>query len=382
MSYGIDTTFCPDMGACEAIVMGVAEVAGRNNQTFRSTPVGTIQALRDELNLVDASYDINDNGSVRAIRIHRIQRGTEDEVSSELTCNAGPETPIVEQHINPADFFKAEVGLSATIAELQSYCNTASQIRSFTNGTGNGPSGSGLRLYNEFITKIMTKMNALRRYINQTAITKIMMHSGLNVNYNSTAPQNVPLINAIDGSKIEAGLQTIIHDMVANEAMGPFYIVGFGNFDRFNTSFKYGCCNYGGLNWDGMSADAPYRYYVDHQIPSLSGDANRFFILAPGETQFVFYNDTVLGALSMDSRHGDTIYGTLPDPLLPGVSYDVAIQEVNCDGVGNRTPRWEIKLYLHYDIAITPPEAYQMGDRLHTVAGAVNGIVQYTGLAV
>jgi hypothetical protein len=126
-----------------------------------------------------------------------------------------------------------------------------------------------------------------------------------------------------------------------------------------------------------MSPSGPYKYYKDVKLGDVSGDADYFFVFAPGMTQIVHYNDVIMSRLGIDSRHGNTRYGLIPDPFLPGMVYDVAVEETNCDGNGLRKPTWTVSIYAHFDVAVTPAEAYSTNDRLRTPNGAFNGILLY-----
>jgi len=361
------------LGYCEALLIGIEQINGCNNTTFKSTPVGVTQALLDPANTADARYEIHDGPSVRTLRVKRIPRGTyteaEDQVSCDLTTTATINEQIIEvnEHVN--------ISFEIDNADMERYCREAWNL------VNTGGQQGDISFMQQHLQFLNSKMNGLRERINRKVIAKLLANVGVNITTGTNAATQLDLLDSTTGAKIEKGIQSIMFDMVNNEVYCQPLIVGLGNFERFNTSANYGCCNSSGLSWDSMIASAPYKYYQDVHLPALAPNNNHFLALAPGATQFVYYNNRGLGRTSIDSRHGDTIYGLIPDPMLPGVFYNVAIQEKNCvDGM--RRPSWAISLYLYYDVAFIPDNAFSADDRLRTPAGISNGVYLYEALAI
>jgi hypothetical protein len=365
---------CPNDGYCAALIRGLAGVNGVNNTSFKATPVGTLQLLFDPENRQEASYDLQPDGySVRKIRVKRLQRFTEADALDSITCNESGTVPYVEQCIDVTK--QASVNFESTLEEMQAYCEAESAIVS-----GNA-SAESINFFNAHLQKIMAAMNGLREKINSIVITEILANIGINVSTGTNAPFSLDMIDSITGGKYEKGIQLLNHQMIENEVYGTYLISGFGVFDRFNTSMQFGCCNSWGLDWDAMSSAAPYRYYKDLKLKDLTGNPDIFLAFAPGAVQFVYYNDTMLHKLD-NGRHGATRYGRIVDPLVPGIIYDVAIDELNCRD-GRRAPYWNISLFLNFDVAFIPDNAFKAGqDRLHPAAGMSNGVFQYLAVAV
>jgi hypothetical protein len=362
---------CLGEGFCSAVLRGIENVNGLNNPSLLVEPVGTLQALFDPVNRDNASFDeIRDSsGAVKQIRVKRLPRGTYSEASRGVKCDITATAGYTENLVCVTR--KAYTSFPITHEQLQAYC--AESLRVGT--TGNLPTFQAI---NDFI---LAKMHGLRQFINRDIISVIEANRGININYGTSAPQTVGLIQALTGAKLELGIQQIMYDLALNSVRGQWLVTGFGVFDRFNTSVQYGCCNANGLDWNAMAAASPYRYYQDFDIADVLGAPNRINIFAPGAVQFVFYNDTILGKDKIDRRHGNARIGLIPDPFVPGLTYDLVLQEETCDA-GDWRPSYKVLIYLNYDVSFIPEEAYAIGDRLRTPNGIVNGIFAYNATTV
>jgi len=370
MSY-YQADCCPVDGYCEALTRGIEMVNGINNTSFKATPVGTLQLLFDPENRADAEYILQDEGAVRKIRVKRLQRSTEADAKEGILCLDAEQMPYVEQCITVNK--GVTIGFESTLEEMQGYCAAYSRAAS--------GDFSSLPLMTAHLQKIMSQMNGIREKINSMVIAEILANVGVNVSTGSNGPVTLDMLDATTGGKVEKGIQILNHQMVENEVYGTYLISGFGIFDRFNTSMQYGCCNQWGLNWDAMNSAAPYKYYKDLKLKDLTGNPDLFLVFAPGAVQFVYYNDVLLHNRE-GRRHGNTLYGVVIDPLVPGLRYDVAIEETNCNGYF-RQPKWTINMYLNFDVVFIPENAFRPGkDRLFPTAGMSNGVFQYIAAEV
>jgi hypothetical protein len=367
MSYIQEPNFCPELGYCAALLKGIEGINGSNNTSMKPTPVGVLQALTDNRNRVGASYEIQGpNGNLQRIRVKRLQRSTRDEVVDGNTCDITTTKSYIEQHLDCT--LSGSISFETTDQEMKLYCAEMSSVESV----------GGTNVFADTMSKIMSAMNGLREYVNEKIIDKLSTNVGVNVTTANNLPTGVQVVDAVNGAKIEKGIQDILFDMTNNQIYGQPFVVGLGNFDRFNTSANWGCCNQFGLNWQAMVQGAPYVYYQDTMLGDLVSDDNRIFVFAPGSTQFISYSaNAMVRKLSQDQRHGDTRYGYLVDPLAPGLWYDLAIQETNCKD-GMREPSWIVTLSCHFDVAIQPLNAYKPSDRLY----GTNGILWYQAQAV
>jgi hypothetical protein len=361
------------LGYCEALLLGIEEINGCNNTSFRSDPVGTMQALFDPANRDQAEFNVQDGPSVRYLRVKRLPRGNYTEAEDQVGCETTTEVGFTEQIIEVCE--SANISFEVDNETMQKYCREAWLRRE----TGGGQGDLGFMNYH--LQFINSKLNGIRQRINRKIITKMLANPGYNITHGVNTAITLDMIDSVTGAKLERGIGDLVYDMKNNEVNCQPIIVGFGNFDKFNTSANYGCCNSNGLDWAAMIGSAPYRYYHDFAVGELASNQDVFFAMAPGATQFVFYNNLGLGLGSVDQRHGDTIYGTIVDPAIPGLLYNVAITETNCKE-GLRKPAWQISIYVYFDVAFIPDNAFGPDDRLRVPGGISNGLFLYEALAV
>lgn len=385
MSYFTETQ--AGTGLCEALRLGISVAGGPNNQTFlRHDKVGLLQALTDETNSPWLYRTALSDRSLRRVIIPRIPRATPDEAGDGYECGTGETVDIVDQSVDPRDFMRAGMSFRLTHEQLQNYCNSFSAIVNAAGsdvpevlaGFGTGSLDStGLAHFNHTFNLLASRISALRTKIDADLMAKITTNAGINAATGSAAPTIIGLLNAGDFSKREEALQTLMEHWQTNSVNGLPLIVGNGLFSRFNTSFQYGCCNSNGLDWDGMRADSPYKFYRDDNILSVTGDQDIFIVLAPGESQFVYVNQEILNDNKMVTQ-GNVVYSTVTDPVVPGLRYDLRVEYTACDEFGNSNPAWNVHIELQYDLVMTPVFSYNPTDRLH----GVNGVFLYEGTTV
>jgi len=361
------------LGYCEALLVGIEQINGCNNSTFKSTPIGVTQALLDESNTADARYEIHDGPSVRSIRVKRIPRSSYTDAEDQVSCDVTTTTQIKEQIIEVCE--SANISFEVENADMERFCREAWNL------VNTGGQQGDLSFMQQHLQFINANMNGIRERINRKVIAKILANVGVNITSGNNLATQLDMLDSTTGAKIEKGIQNLMYDMRNNEVYCQPLIAGFGNFERFNTSANYGCCNSSGLSWDSVMAGAPYKYYQDVNLGGLTGNDNYFLALAPGATQFVYHNNRGLGRTSIDQRHGDTVYGLIPDPMLPGVWYNIAVQEKNCFE-GMRKPSWTFSMYIYFDVAFLPDNAFSADDRLRTPGGISNGVYLFESLAI
>src|SRR5690606_24113606 len=102
---------------------------------------------------------------------------------------------------------------------------------------------------------------------------------------------------------------------------------GEGLWDLANMSLQYGCCNDGGTDFGTMMRNAGFKFYRDLQAGTALGSGDTFGAFMPGTMQLLAFNDYV-GDFSRPI--GTMSRGTLPDPALPGLRYDVRVLPNEC----------------------------------------------------
>lgn len=374
MSYAVAASCCPDYGYCEAVMRGIDRVNGDNNPSFLSTPVGALQSLFDPVNTSRASYQPEiqrtNSGPVRKVRVVRQQRGTAQDAVAGIPCDTPLTMPLTEECIVITQ--SHSIGWTSTKEEMQQYCDEAFAVEQ---------SGGAMMppIFMRHLETLLANMNGLREIVDTNVIALLSANVGNNIRYDSNATQAYCFLQTVTGDKVEKGLQQVVYDMNVSQVYGQPLFVGLGVFDQFNTSKEAGCCNQSGLDWNAMGSKVNYKYYRDNLMNGVLGNENEFFVLAPGAVQFVYHNDFAMHKLRPDNRHGDSVYGVIADPFVPGLMYDFVVKEVNCQN-GQLDQSWELRLYLHWDLAFIPAEAYKLGDVLRTANGHMNGVFKYEAL--
>lgn len=370
---------------CEATKLGLAIVGGINNQAFKTAPKpGVVQALLDENNVIP-QYQAAVNGSTTEhyIKIPYLPRATESEVISAHNCESGDTVAYKELGVDINDFYLSQISFKVTESELVQYCEDVNRITTaagseaaevlfgFSSVINGDPS---FRHFNDVFNKLASRMNALRAEINRNITAKLISSLGVNIATGLNTPFSIPLLNLADFSKREEALHILSSHAVLNQVNGGYTLVGFGKLNSFITSLNYGCCNANGLDWDAVANNTNLRYYQDIYVGQESGDDDFFLMLPLGETQFVWRNRNLVNAKT--NTRGVT-RGTISDPMLPGVTYDVEIREFDCinDDPGEV---YEVFLRARYDVIITPEFAYNTTDPMF----GYNGILGYIGTAV
>lgn len=395
MSYGGGSA---GLGYCEAMKIGIGMVGGINDPSFKIvSPVGAVQALLSEMNRPQILQESMTPDSFRPMKVMRLPRATAAQAVAEVNCTAGPEKPITEQEILPETFMEAQIAFNVPGEAMRRYCSDLTEIVSLTNANFFSLSGAdrnaimampefmgaltqnamnanlpAMEHFRIVLNTLLSQMNGVRDLVDRQTVAKLYSVVGINAATGNNLPISVPVINA-NSSKAEIGLQTLTrHYATANELNGRYIVLGTGNFESMNISFQYGCCNNDGLDWAGMRADSPYYFFVDKHVPTLGGDPNAFLVLAPGMTQFLFRNLNKEIAGQGLPPASEFSYGLMPDPLVPGLTYDIRTQKSEC--VNNKPyTTYNVWLSLYHDTIETPDFAFDPTDYLY----GVNGIFSY-----
>jgi len=365
MSYAPDViTEIPNQ--CQAIMRGVAMVGDPTNTTYMQTPAGITQAVMSPANTSMVRIEPGTSaGGIRNFKLTRIQRGTENESWTAVTCEATTNSGYISQDV-VLDQDPETLSFDIDSITLRKYCDEMLVFERTGDSTG-------LTTFLTVVEQIIAKMNGIRQKVNKRLAAMIIANAGVNVATGLNTPTTVTVLNGTDGSKFELGFQELIEQFEENELPMRPLAIGAGVFNRFNTSLMFGCCNNGGLDWSAMSDAAVYQYYYDKMVATVSGDPNEFLILSPGAVQLIFANQAILPGRQEGQRHGTTLYGTIPDPYVPGLIYDLAIRELDCGSDGIFNPTWRVYIGLLFDVAFIPDDAFAADDPLY----GFNGVLRY-----
>ena len=367
-------------GYCEALLRGM-ELYGCSG--IKHTPVGTLQSLFDPSNTagIDFQKTYNQRRNKPSVRVKYLQRTTINDAVDYATC----EPTIADWGYIDKTYgltLSASIATEISLNTLLLYCDDATSVINSSAGSANFGASNGY--FKEHLNTYYTLMDGLRQKINEKVIAAMAANVGVNNSTGNNLPKSLCFIDAVNGGKSEKGITDLISDLAENEINCTPLIVGFGNFFKYNTSLSYGCCNYGGLNFDAMNQAALHKFYYDTRVPKVLGASNDFFVYEPGAVQFVYYNITKPLLQNGYPNTGDTIYGMIPDELVPGLIYNMKIEKTNCAVNNGRSEidiRWTLSLWLDFDIVFLPTDVYKDGDNLYTNNGIVNGLLRYTATA-
>lgn len=357
--------------ACPAILAALDSVTAADPKKLIE-PVGLVQALMDPLQPKNSAVQrYGEGGQVQPVRVYWTQRATEDEVRSAKSCDVG--TLKVKQETNAVPDRYNEIAIEVSEEALRALCATlaervtleGSSIKSIA-----GATDSQLGLYRDATEEIIRALPALRRKINQNLITDFLARvgkfQGQGVSPSPSYTVRQALNNGFDGAPVFDGYAKLDQDLSSITDGARPILFGRGIFDLANTALKYGCCNNGGTDFGRMRDDseAQFNFYRDFQSGAILG-ANVVGGFFPGMAQLLRYNEYV-GPYA--TPHGLTQRGTLSDPAIPGLKYDMRVIPGSCMGEG-----WTIILGLRYGLWVAPDQ-YKSTDRLT----GVNGTLKFT----
>jgi hypothetical protein len=353
---------------CPAILVGLEEIITQNQLENLSTPVGFAQSLVDPLNrepnsivqTVDAGA-----GHPKTVRVKRKQPAAAGESQTTKDCNPGTEKPWFEDIFTVNQYRQKTVHM--TEATVRTLCDAASSLKVIP-GTKMidhaNPSNSGaLSEMSQIVQDLMLELDGLRLDINRDLLNSASMHIGkwqdgtteksFNI-YRSNDASGLPV-----GSPVLDGFNRFKREIKRTTLKGTPFLVGEGLFDLANSSLSYGCCNLGGTDFGQMNGNPGYKYYTDYQAGTVFANPDSMFAYLPGMMQFASYNEYVgsFGKIGVMDR------GTMPDPFLPGISYDLRFLPNECGEY------YDLFVELHFDLYAAPTNLFKSGDRRNGVNG-------------
>ena len=145
---------------------------------------------------------------------------------------------------------------------------------------------------------------------------------------NAEAPgKTIPLFTA-DGLRINpTGESTIQVDMSRAEVNGGMVKIGANLLQHYIFHKGISCCNDRGFDAGRLAQlTSPV---VDTNIDVQLGNTSNILVIRPGALQLLFRNNN-LGEFAISNEGGET-RTVMPDPVFPGVLYDLRMRWVTCD---------------------------------------------------
>jgi len=351
------------LGYCPSLLIGLEEAAKTNDPQFKLDPIGFAEALQQPENISTEvkGYDVG-NGHQVGVRVKYLQRSTEAEVKTAADCNFGAHKPYKEADVTIADYVEIDVALDEN--EVRKYCSDASRL------VKEGPT----TLMMDHVKRVMSSLNGLRSKFNRNLVTT--MANNFDPHFGSSpAAKNVTLLGraATGATATQApvwdGWNDVMQEYEQAGLRGKPLVIGFGNFNRFNRTLGFACCNDAGVDQSKLPSE--YSYFRDLIAPQVWG-ADNFAVLAPGVVQLVTYNK-YRGSFVEEGNKFAIERGVLPDPTVPNLLWDIKLQYDTCEEVYN------LKISLTHGLFFVPNDAYQAGDRLY-YGGSIAGAFRYNAI--
>ena len=351
------------LGYCEAVLLGLEQIAKENDPQFKLTPIGFMEALRDPDNysveLEQSAFP--GDGHQRDVRVRYLVRGVESEVSTSKNCTVPAANNYRETTVSISRYNQIAVSLS--VEQISKYCSEASDVVRF-----GAPATPFMR---EHLKHVMTKLNALRSRTNRRLLQDMATNFSPKVGKPATAT-DVRFLGTPSGSlgtnyPIWEGPQEVMQDYQLAELSGTPILVGFGNLNRWAMAMNFACCNDGGIDLDAVNSANMFKYYKDLLVDSEWG-ANHFAVIAPGSVQLLHYAQN---KGSFAGKIGASEYATIPDPTVNDLDWDIQLDFDTC------TKTFNLIISNTTGLFVLPSDVYGYGDRLTYNNVAVDGAFRY-----
>ena len=351
------------LGYCPALLIGLEEVAKTNDPQFKLDPIGFAEALQQPQNISTQvkGYDVG-NGHQVGVRVKYLQRSTEADVQTTASCDFGAHKPYKEDTVTISDYVSTKIALDEN--EVRLYCSDASQLQKMGSTT----------LMHDHVLRVMSSLNGIRSKFNRNLLTAMANNFDPHPGSPATA-KNVTLLGkaATGGTASQApiwdGWNDVMQDYEEAGMNGKPLVIGFGNFNRWNRTLGYACCNDAGVDQSQLPSE--YSYFRDLIAPQVWG-ANNFAVLAPGVVQLITYNK-YRGTFVEEGNKFAIQRGVLPDPTVPGLLWDMKLEFDTCEEVYNLT------LSLTHGLWTVPNDAFAANDRLY-YGGSITGAFRYNAV--
>lgn len=354
-------------GACPAILTGISEVLKTSSPQDLITPIGAMQALVDPENTRGVTMEQlgeGDKGHRKTVRISYKNRALPSDVTDTKTCVSGEEKPIFEETFDVTQH--KQIVIHKDESAVRALCDAFSQYKT----VGANMGGKQLAIMADFANDLLMDLDPLRQEINEALNTSIALNIGDFVG--GTTSLTVKVLKSLDDQSVNnAGFNYMKQALKKTGYAGTPIVFGGGNMDLALMSLGYGCCNDGGSDFGKMKSQAAgFKFYEDYSdFATLYGNANAAIAFMPSTLQLVTYNKYV-GSYARPI--GTMERGTIPDPKIPGLSYDIRILPNECGEY------YDIFINLDFDLFAAPTTLFATGDRLE----GVNGVFKFIASTV
>ena len=241
----------------------------------------------------------------------------------------------------------------------------------------------GKGLQDRLNEEIRDSMRIIRESLNQQILAKAAGLFGANPGHHDadgTADpisagvyEDLPLTIAATGKIDDNNWDIIRNDMEDNFSQGVPAIVGKGLARKYMNRLAVGNINDAGIDYQSVATEFGAILFKDDDVLSSLSAANRTLVFYPGSAQFFQY--LLYDGADFAVTDELLIKGTLPDPVLPGISYDYKLKyDDGCSTGNGHDGFWVGRVWTYADLFTIPEEAW--GD-VYSDLNDFNGIVGY-----
>lgn len=357
-----------ELGICETMIRSLAMASPKQQQSIGN--IGSLMIAIDPENKVGVdtvSYDKGDGffsnvGGTPSVKL-RYYPPSIGTTGNTFSC-ANPSTPAyidVDFQISLQSWITP---ISITRDYMRLLCGDAAQSNSaWLRGVA---SPLPIRML-EVRNMIMSRMRDLFRTMNTNIRTKILASFGKNATTGTVATIPIPLFRT-DGTLRSDGWAKAMVDYMTNEFNGQPLILGGSLPNQYAMqAINWASISQSGIDYEKLQASNPIKMYHDSGVDTAFG-LNQMAVIAPGQIKFVQEKKNV-GVFA--GKHGNSYFGTLSIPEMPEITFDIQIQEIDCD---SQSGSYKIMIGTKYDLFVMP-SIYPVGD----IKEGVNGVLRYTG---
>lgn len=358
--------------------MGLEEIVKDGTPYELFTQVGLLQALYDPMNRQPNTVVQNvgaENGHPKTVRIKHKQRATINDTASAKDCASGTPKTYLEETFTVNQYRQHTINVRES--DIRKLCDASSKLTPVPGASFNAWEGNAynLQLMAEIVMEIMMDFDAIRLAINKDLHTALNLQFGKYVGGSDINTFNMYRANNAtglqEGAPVLSGFNKFKQEMRRTTMTGLPIVVGEGALDLAIGALEYGCCNLNGNDFGAMAKNPGFKYYTDFTIGTDAvGSADGFAAFMPGTLQFADYNEYVGG---FARPIGVVERGTIPDPAIPGLKYDMRVIPNACSG-SSVTESYDIIIGVHFDLWVAPNTMFQSADRLYQVNGVFKGI--------
>jgi len=353
------------------IISLLEQHVGRNNPTTTQTNLGYTAAAIQSSMVSDNTptafqYQTSAGTIAKEFKIKWLQRGDMSTISDTKNCDTVAKT-YQETTFTVTKY--AQKGFKVDENAMKAFCDFDVAKENFY----------GAQIPHFLFTTILSEMDGLRQGINQELLTIQAANVGINVSTGDNLAKNVTIVvdaaGPAQGSLVASGMAEITNDYgFTNLRQDVPMIVHGSKLNKARIVSQFACCNLYGTNVADLMNNG-YLFYPDNQVDTILG-ADKFLVIAPGAVKLVTYNDHV-GTFGGQKESG-SFKTIIPDNIFPDLKYDLTVFYKDCANGGDSNGEYNVLIGVHYDLFITPSNAYSVTDPL----SGVNGTFLYKAVGV